>query len=75
MMKQGEPKERKAFKDWLDKEAAQRLTGQMSAVSSDFEGGRFLRIASKRPEDLEFHGRVKHQSIIHRDRDATSLKA
>jgi len=27
MMKQGEPKERKAFRDWFDKEAVQRLAG------------------------------------------------
>jgi hypothetical protein len=75
MMKQGEAQERKAFRDWFDKEAVQRLADQTSAVSSNFEGGHFFHIASKRPEDLEFYGRIKHRSIIHRDRDATSLKA
>ena len=62
MMKQEEPKERKAFKDWFDKEAVQRLADQISAVSSDFESSRFLRVASEGLEDLEFHDRVKHLS-------------
>ncbi|MGB0579664.1 MAG: DNA alkylation repair protein [Limisphaerales bacterium] len=54
--------ERKAFKDWFDREAAVRLAGQFDGAWKSFDQERFTRIATKGLTKLEFNGRVQQFS-------------
>lgn len=51
--------ERKLFKDWFDRSAAEALAKQLSNVTKDFPTKRFVKLATKDLEGLEFAGRVK----------------
>jgi 3-methyladenine DNA glycosylase AlkC len=63
MMKNEESeKERKAFKDWFDAAAAQRLADQVSGAHAEFDRKKFVRLATRGLSELEFHGRVQHFS-------------
>lgn len=59
--------ERKLFKDWFDRSAAEALAKQLSNVTKDFPTKRFVKLATKDLEGLEFAGRVKQFSSAMRD--------
>jgi 3-methyladenine DNA glycosylase AlkC len=50
--------ERKLFKHWFDESAAQALARQFTEVYPEFDGKRFVELASKGLEELEFKARV-----------------
>jgi 3-methyladenine DNA glycosylase AlkC len=54
--------ERKLFKDWFDRAAAQQLAQQVSAVHKGFDDRRFIRLATQKVSDLEFHARIRQFS-------------
>ena len=47
------------LKDWFDREAAIRLAAQVRAVSPDFDSERYVRLASRGLQELEFKERVE----------------
>lgn len=51
--------ERKAFKDWFDRDAAKALAGQIGAVQPGFDHRKFITLACKDLAKLEFAGRVR----------------
>ena len=51
--------ERKAFKDYFDREAAARLANQVSGASTKFDRRKFIRLSTRELETLEFNDRVK----------------
>ncbi len=57
-----EENQRKAFKDWFDREAARGLARQVAAAWPAFPLRRFDRTASEGLEALEFQGRVQRFS-------------
>ena len=50
--------EKKLFKDWFDKQAAKALAAQIRLAESSFPTQKFIRIAAKDLQSLEFAGRV-----------------
>lgn len=52
----------KAFKDWFDRTAAQRLASQVADVQPGFDQKRFVRLAARNLKGLEFAGRVRQFS-------------
>jgi len=54
--------DKKAFKDWFDKQAAEAMAEQLGAVYSKFDKSAFIRCASRNLKKLEFNGRVKQFS-------------
>ncbi|BET67923.1 DNA alkylation repair protein [Opitutales bacterium ASA1] len=54
--------ERKPFKDWFDRAAAEALAAQVAAACPAFDRKRFVRDATRGLADLEFHGRVQRFS-------------
>ena len=54
--------ERKAFKNWFDRSAARALADQMAQAMPDFDQTRFVRLATRKLDSLEFAGRVKQFS-------------
>lgn len=54
--------ERKLFKDWFDREAAERLAEQVGLAWSKFDRKRFVKLATEGLEELEFQGRVRQFS-------------
>lgn len=54
--------DKKAFKDWFDREAAKMLGAQVKQAWSGFDTRAFLRRATKGLDALEFAGRVKQFS-------------
>ena len=57
-MSKKEQPEKKAFKDWFDKEAVARMGAQISGAWSKFDQKKFERLALRDLNQLEFHGRV-----------------
>ena len=51
--------ERKLYKDWFDKAAANAMAKQITAVYPDFNSAVFKRHALRKIESLEFNDRVK----------------
>ncbi len=51
--------ERKAFKDWFDRQAAHQLAAQIAGVWPRFNSNRFVKLATNNLKGLEFHGRVQ----------------
>jgi 3-methyladenine DNA glycosylase AlkC len=51
--------ERKAYKDYFDRQAAKALSSQVAAAMPDFDRNGFVRRAVRNIDTLEFHGRVK----------------
>ena len=47
------------LKDWFDREAAIRLAAQIRAVRPDFDSERYVRLASRGLQELEFKDRVE----------------
>ena len=56
------PEERKAFKDYFDRDAAQRIAAQIAGAFPDFDSKQFVRLATRKLDGLEFHGRIKQFS-------------
>lgn len=54
--------ERKAFKDWFDRDAAVRLGKQFVGSWKPFDQRKFLRLATRGLSELEFHSRVQQFS-------------
>jgi len=54
--------ERKAFKDWFDREAARALAAQVSGAMPRFDRARFVDLATRDLRELEFNERVKQFS-------------
>jgi len=50
---------RKAFKDWFDRHAAHALATQVAGAMPDFDRRRFVRLATRELETLEFSARVR----------------
>ncbi len=54
--------ERKAYKDYFDRQAANALAKQVAGAMPDFDQKGFVRRAVRNIDSLEFHGRVKQFS-------------
>ncbi len=54
--------ERKAFKDWFDKDAAKLLAGQFKRVHKTFDEKRFAQLAGAGLQKLEFNDRIRQFS-------------
>lgn len=54
-----EPEKRKLFKDWFDLQAARQMAIQIAAVWPEFPSQRFIKLATTRLHELEFHARVE----------------
>ena len=70
-----EEKERKAFKDWFDREAAKKLADQMAGAMPAFDRARFVRLAMRKLNTLEMSNRVRHFSDALRSTLPVSLPA
>ena len=62
MSTKNESTERKSFKDWFDKMAAKALAAQVSDVYPSFDETKFVRLAIRNLDELEFNGRVRRFS-------------
>jgi len=54
--------ERKAFKDWFDRKAAQAMASQVAAAAPGFDETGFVRRATRNLSKLEFNARVQQFS-------------
>ena len=57
------PEKKKAFKDWFDSAAANAMSHQIKSVWPQFNESRFVAIALRNLDDLEFHDRVGNFSL------------
>ena len=58
MMSTSKQPNKKAFKDWFDREAAQMMASQIAGALPSFDKRKFVRVASSNLEQLGFHARV-----------------
>ena len=56
------PEERKPFKDWFDRDAAEQLAARIRSVHKDFDEATFIRLAVRKIDSLEFHDRIRQFS-------------
>ncbi len=54
--------ERKAFKDYFDRDAAKMLAAQISSAQANFDSRKFVQLATRQLGSLEFAGRVSQFS-------------
>lgn len=54
--------ERKLFKDWFDRDAARQLARKVSSIDKNFDENKFIRLATGKINDLEFHARIRQFS-------------
>jgi 3-methyladenine DNA glycosylase AlkC len=51
--------ESKALKHWFDKAAARKLAAQIATASPDFDQTKFVRLATRQLDKLEFNARIQ----------------